>query len=99
MARSYPKFFNVNERAETRFNMLQYKLKFPVTAYVKENGFLGMVSYNPDTDDFFIASKSTPESEYAGWVREMFLSQVKDVDKLKDYASRSDVTEQLYILV
>lgn len=92
VARSYPKFFNVNERAETRFNMLQYKLKFPVTAYVKENGFLGMVSYNPDTDDFFIASKSTPESEYAGWVREMFLSQVKDVDKLKDYLKNKNVT-------
>lgn len=60
VARSYPKFFNINERAETRFNMLQYRFKFPVTAYVKENGFLGMVSYNPETDDFFIASKSTP---------------------------------------
>ncbi len=48
VARSYPKFFNVNERAETKFSMLQHKLKFPVTAYVKENGFLGMVSYNPD---------------------------------------------------
>ena len=47
VARSYPKFFNVNERPETRFGMLQYKLKFPVTVYVKENGFLGMVSYNP----------------------------------------------------
>ena len=83
VARSYPKFFNVNERPETRFGMLQYKLKFPVTVYVKENGFLGMVSYNPETDDFFIASKSTTEGDFAGWLRDMFFKNVKNPDKLK----------------
>lgn len=92
VARSYPKFFNVNERPETRFGMLQYKLKFPVTAYVKENGFLGMVSYNPETDDFFIASKSTTEGDFAGWLRDMFFKNVKNPDKLKDYLKRKNVT-------
>ena len=92
VARSYPKFFNINERAETRFNMLQYRFKFPVTAYVKENGFLGMVSYNPETDDFFIASKSTPEGDFAGWLRDMFFAKVKNPDALKDYLMRKNVT-------
>ena len=92
VARSYPKFFNINERPETRFAMLQHKLKFPVTAYVKENGFLGMVSYNPDTDDFFIASKSTPDGDFAGWLRDMFFKNVKNPDKLKDYLRRKNVT-------
>lgn len=92
VARSYPKFFNVNERPETRFGMLQYKLKFPVTVYVKENGFLGMVSYNPETDDFFIASKSTTEGDFAGWLRDMFFKNVKNPDKLKDYLKRKNVT-------
>ena len=36
-ARAYDKFFNINERPETKFDMLQHKLQFPVTAYVKEN--------------------------------------------------------------
>lgn len=92
VARSYPKFFNINERPETRFSMLQYKLKFPVTAYVKENGFLGMVSYNPETDDFFIASKSTPDSDFAGWLRDMFLQNVKNPNRLKDYLKQKNVT-------
>lgn len=92
VARSYPKFFNVNERPETRFGMLQYKLKFPVTVYVKENGFLGMVSYNPETDDFFIARKSTTEGDFAGWLRDMFFKNVKNPDKLKDYLKRKNVT-------
>ena len=38
---------------EKMFDMLQKKLKFPVTAYVKENGCLGRVSDNPETDDCF----------------------------------------------
>lgn len=92
VARSYPKFFNVNEMEDTKFSMLQHKLKFPVTAYVKENGFLGMVSYNPDTDDFFIASKSSPDSDFSAWLKAMFYKNVNDADKLKDYLKRKNVT-------
>lgn len=92
VARSYPKFFNVNERAETHFNMLRYKLRFPITAYVKENGFLGMVSYNAETDDFFIASKSTPEGDFANWMKEMFLERVKTPDALKKYLQSTNST-------
>ena len=40
VARAYDKFFNINERPETKFDMLQHKLVFPAVAYVKENGFL-----------------------------------------------------------
>jgi len=87
VARSYPKFFNVNERAETKFSMLQHKLKFPVTAYVKENGFLGMVSYNPDTDDF-----SSPDSEFSAWLKAMFYENVNDAAGLKEYLKRKNVT-------
>lgn len=92
VARSYPKFFNVNERAETKFSMLQHKLKFPVTVYVKENGFLGMVSYNPDTDDFFITSKSSPDSEFSAWLKAMFYENVNDAAGLKEYLKRKNVT-------
>ena len=42
VARSYDKFFAVDERNETRISNLQNTLKFPMTAYLKENGFLGM---------------------------------------------------------
>lgn len=75
-ARAYDKFFNVNERPETKFDMLQHKLQFPVTVYVKENGFLGIVSYDEYKDDLFIASKSTIDSQYAGWLRDMLYEKV-----------------------
>ena len=91
-ARSYEKFFAVNERPETKYEMLRHKFVFPVTAYVKENGFLGMVSYNPETDDFFIASKSTPEGDFAGYLRALFEANCSAPKTLKEYLKANNVT-------
>lgn len=93
-ARAYDKFFNINERPETKFDMLQYKLQFPVTAYVKENGFLGIVSYNEYEDELLIASKSTIDSQYAGWLRDMVHEQVSadNLEKLKAYIRKNQVS-------
>lgn len=93
-ARAYEKFFNINERPETKFDMLQYKLQFPVTAYVKENGFLGIVSYNEYEDDLFIASKSTIDSQFAQWFKEMLYSKIPsdNIDKMKQFIKENDVS-------
>lgn len=93
-ARAYEKFFNINERPETKFDMLQYKLQFPVTAYVKENGFLGIVSYNEYEDDLFIASKSTIDSQFAQWFKEMLYSKIssENIDKMKRFIKENDVS-------
>ncbi len=91
-ARAYDKFFNINERQETQFDMLQFQLQFPVTAYVKENGFLGIVSYNEYEDDLFVASKSTTDSQYAKWFQEMLHAKISPEKKeelkayIKEYA-------------
>ena len=93
-ARAYDKFFNVNERPETKFDMLQYKLQFPVTAYVKENGFLGIVSYNEYEDDLFIANKSTIDSQFAQWFREMLYEKVssENIQKMKEFIKEHNVS-------
>lgn len=93
-ARAYEKFFNINERPETKFDMLQNKLQFPVTAYVKENGFLGIVSYNEYEDDLFIASKSTIESDFAQWLKDMLYSKVssENIEKMKTFIKENDVS-------
>ena len=65
MARSYEKFFRINEVHETEMIALKNRLKFPVKAYVKENGFLGIVSYNYKADDLFIATKSSDKGDHA----------------------------------
>lgn len=93
-ARAYEKFWNINERPETKFDMLQYKLQFPVTAYVKENGFLGIVSYNEYEDALFIASKSTIDSQFAQWFKEMLYEKVsaENIEKIKGFTKEHNVS-------
>lgn len=71
-ARAYEKFFNIGERPETQLSALATGVSFPLTAYRKENGFLGIVGIDPKTRDLFLTSKSTPDSDFAGWFREIF---------------------------
>lgn len=94
VARAYDKFFNINERPETKFDMLQHKLQFPVTAYVKENGFLGIVSYNEYEDDLFIASKSTIDSEFAQWFKDMIYEKIssENIEKMKEFIKENNVS-------
>ena len=93
-ARAYDKFFNINERPETKFDMLQYKLQFPITAYVKENGFLGIVSYNEYEDDLFVASKSTIDSQFAQWFKDMLYEKVSsdNIMKMKEFIKENNVS-------
>lgn len=91
-ARSYEKFFAIGELHDNLFEHLKYKLKFPATAYVKENGYLGMVSYDESTNDFRFCSKSTFEGPYAEWVKEAFLQRVKEPEALKEFMKKEDVT-------
>ena len=84
MARSYEKFFRINEVRETELAALKSRLQFPVKAYVKENGFLAIVSYDYNNDDLFIASKSTNKGDYVEYIkaqlepyREKILAQLK----------------------
>lgn len=94
VARSYNKFFNINERPETQLNNLRYKLQFPVTAYVKENGFLGIVGWNPETDDLLITSKSSPTSEFSGYLVKALYSIYGEetIQKIKDYIKENEVS-------
>ena len=93
-ARAYTKFFNINERPETKFDRLQYKLKFPVTAYVKENGFLGIVSFDEYEDDLFVATKSTTQGLFAQWLKEMLYEKVspENIKRIKEFCKENQVT-------
>lgn len=94
VARAYDKFFRVNERPETKLDILQYKLQFPATAYVKENGFLGLVSYNEETDDLFITTKSSPNGEVAMWFKNLLTAKIPEerLNRLKILAKELDST-------
>lgn len=94
VTRSYEKFFNTNERPETKLDMLQYKMQFPVTVYIKENGFLGIISYNEETDDLLIASKSSLEGSGVEWLKEILYSTVtsENLEAMKKYVKEHNVS-------
>lgn len=94
VARAYDKFFAINERPETDLDVLKNTLKFPLKCYVKENGYLGLVSYNPYEKDFFITTKSDPTGDYAGWLKEIFYQKtsVKTRKDLLEYLKHEKAT-------
>lgn len=94
VARAYNKFFNINERPETKFDMLQYKLQFPVTAYVKENGFLGIVSYNEYEDELLVTTKSSIDGEFAEWFKDILYEKISplNIQRMKDFIKEHNVS-------
>lgn len=78
VSRSYNKFFNIEEVPETRLRNLYKTVCFPLKAYKKENGFLGIVSYNEKKDDLLICSKSTSTGPFAKMARDLILKLNKN---------------------
>lgn len=94
VARAYDKFFHIGEREDTKTIQLCHTLQFPVTAYVKENGFLGIISYNEYEDDLFYACKSTINSKYAYLFKAMIqeLLPYEKLQEMKDYIREKEVS-------
>lgn len=70
-ARSYDKFFHVNERRNTELSAIdKWRNGYYVDVYVKENGYLGICSWEDD-GNLFCASKSTNQGWYAERFREI----------------------------
>ena len=84
VARSYPKFFNFNEGKYNTLPWLEDNLQFPVFGYEKYNGFLGILSWDSKHGKLFFASKSTTESDFAGWFKSIFNSTC-DIAKAESY--------------
>ncbi|MFK8002767.1 MAG: RNA ligase [Polyangiales bacterium] len=71
VARSYEKFFNLGERPETQDGALRANFQYPIDVWLKENGYLGIIGYDAHTKQLVFASKSSLESDFAGWLREL----------------------------
>lgn len=72
VARSFDKFFAIDERPETKMDSLRDTLQFPVAVYEKYNGFLGIISYDENSKNkLFVASKSTNKGEFATYFRDI----------------------------
>ena len=78
VARSYDKFFNLEERPETRLKALRDNLVFPVQAYVKVNGFLGIVGYDQTKKKMIITSKGDMLGLYSNIFYNTLAQQLKE---------------------
>lgn len=95
VARSYEKFFNFNEGDKNTLEFLEKNLKFPVSLYMKYNGFLGILSYDKNIDNLHFFSKSTDESDFAKYFKEIAIAQFKragTLDEITEYLKNNDVT-------
>ena len=92
VCRSYEKFFNIDERRETSLDSILQNSTYPVTAYLKYNGYLGLLSYDFVNDDFFIATKSTNQGDYKNWFKEILEEKALLTTELKKYLQDNDVT-------
>lgn len=90
VARSYEKFFNINEREETKLSNLNFN--YPVNVYLKENGFLGILSYNHVSNDLFFASKSTNSGDFVGYFKAIWEKMGLDSIKIKQYLKEANVS-------
>lgn len=70
--RSYNKFFNINENTETSIRELKKKVAYPLMAYEKYNGFLGIASSVNGV--FTLASKSSTRGPFVEYFQEIFNS-------------------------
>lgn len=68
-ARSYNKFFDLGEMPESELSYIKDNFAFPLTAYIKENGYLGMLSYDKDKDKLLFATKSSLNGDHVKYFR------------------------------
>lgn len=83
IARSYNKFFNLDEREETKYENLKEKLNYPAYFYLKYNGFLGILSIC--NDEFIFGTKSQLSGDFSDYFKNIFykLFNKKQRDAIK----------------
>lgn len=90
-ARSYDKFFNINEHINTKLENYINNIKYPVKIYKKYNGFAGLVFYNYTTNNLEYAAKNTPCGEkYNKYLEELLNAEQKDY--IKNISKKYNVT-------
>ena len=100
-ARSYDKFFNYKEREETCDEAFKEKLTYPLNVFVKENGFLGIVSAKNANDSLklesklFITSKSDPTSPFAHIMRNLIAESLRKTAQDSIQEVESELYEEL----
>lgn len=90
VARSYNKFFNINETEETQLIFIKSKFNYPLSIYKKYNGFLGLIGYDEELDQLIITSKSSLDGDHVGYFRKILEdNQNIDLDQVKEFVKKN----------
>lgn len=89
VVRGFDKFFNEGEKE--RWDHYLNTVAYPIAVYKKENGFLGLVGYDPANDELIITSKGSLTGPYADYARDVILSLTTQ-EQLKTYCREHDAT-------
>ena len=89
--RGYIKFFNINEKEDTKIENWVKDIEYPVYVYKKYNGFLGIVFYNKTIKDLEYATKSTAYGKkYNIYIEELLNKEQKEY--IKEISKKHNVT-------
>lgn len=90
VARSYDKFFRINEVEETQIIFLKSKFKYPLDVYVKYNGFLGIIGYDKESDELIIASKSSLDGDHVQYFKNILEEKNICLEGIKQYLKETN---------
>lgn len=89
--RGYIKFFNIDEKEDTKLENWKKSIEYPVYVYKKYNGFLGIVFYNKTTKDLEYATKSIAYGKrYNRYIEELLDNEQKEY--IKEISKKHNVT-------
>lgn len=89
VARSYEKFFNYEENDSMKLSELRRNMLFPAKAYLKYNGYLGIVGYDSETDDLFVATKSVNHGDMQKQFQALLAKNV-NMETLKNFVKNEN---------
>lgn len=92
VARGYDKFFNIDENPQSTMEALKKQAVYPIEVYKKENGYLGLISWDHSKNNFLFATKSMLESGFVNNLRDIFFHSQIATEAVAEYLSTNDVT-------
>lgn len=93
VARSYNKFFNINEVEDTQLIFLKSKFEYPIKIFEKYNGFLGLIGYDEESDELLITSKSALNGDHVEYFKNILENNLDvDLDEVKNFVKKEHCT-------
>lgn len=94
VARSYDKFFVLGQNNTVTLEAIAENYEDTIHMYIKPDGFLAILGYDSESDDFVFTSKSeiAPYGLYANHFKKLIEPTITDYNKLKHFTKKNKVS-------